>query len=359
MNMKKLFTLAMAVVMSVSILSGCGGKSNDAPAADNSGTSADGSQEPVTLVLGQLGDNTERDYMGVYCREFIRLVEERTDGAIKIDYYPNCELGSQQAMLDQMLTGTLDFCPLSSSMVASIYPSFEILVMPFAFQNAEEFRAAEANGAFDKLYEESANGPLKMLSTFTLSWEALSNTKREVRRPEDIKGMNVRVVSGGVYQDVYNAMGATTSNISFSELYTALQQGVIDAECNAISINVSKKFYEVAKYHSQLPALMDVNPLMMSEYTEQKVTAEQLDIIKQCAVDACELGDKTYVEIMDTCEQEFVDLGGHLVRGEDFTEEEIQAFRDVTAPVWDKYAEQLGEEVYGPYEAAREAAGLA
>lgn len=267
-------------------------------------------------------------------------------------------MGSEQSMLDQIVSGSLDFAPISSTVTASIYPDFSIYVMPFAFSNHEEFRAAQNAGAFSNLEAITSEGPVRLVSPMVISFRGLSNTKREIRHADDMKGLSFRVVAGEIYADAYNALGATTSTITFSELYTALQQGVIDGEDNPLLYVMQYKFYEQERFHTQLGMFMSVNPLIMSEKVLDKITPEQYEIIKQCAREAESYGDEEFNKIMDQAAEEYVAAGGKVVWFEDLTAEEVQSFKDATKPVWDKFAKQVAPETYKAYMEARKSVGL-
>lgn len=358
--MKRFLALALSLTLCIGLLAGCGGSasgSNSSDATSNNDT-AGGNDDPIVLTFGQLGDDSENDYMSKYTRHFMELVEEKTNGQITFDFYPNCQLGSEQSMMDQMISGTLDMAVLSSTIIGSIYPDYAMCVLPFAFSNTDEFRAAENAGAFDGLADVAADGPIKFISPMVIAFRGFSNTKHAVRCASDMKGLTCRVLSGEIYADMFNALGVNTSNITFSEIYSALQQGVIEAEDNPLNYVMQYKFYEQEIYHTMLGMTMGVNPLMISEKAMAKLTDEQYEIIVAAAKEAEIYGDTEYNKIMDQAGADYVAAGGSLLKMGDLTDEERQSFKDATADVWDKYAAQLTPAVYEQYMEARQTAGL-
>lgn len=352
--MKKMIALLMLLAL-VCGLTGCNGSE-----ATTSPTATDGQSElePVVLTFGQVGDGSDTDFMTKYAEPFMEMVTERTNGRITFDFYPNSQLGSETAMLDQLISGTLDFAPISSSVISTTYPDFAIYALPYAFDDVYQFFEADAAGAFDNLYQVTADQPVRFLGSYCAAYRGFANKVRPVRTASDIEGLRLRVMAGDIYADIFAALGATTNTIDFSELYTALQQNVIDGEDNVCNITVQKKFYEVEPYYTDLQMCMAVNPLLMSEKTLSKITEEEYQIILDAAKECTTAGADGYYQIQADAAEEYKSLGGNYIGRDELTDEEVQTFKDALQPVWEEYTAQISEETFAPYSAVRESMGL-
>lgn len=270
--MKKMMAMALALMMVMGITS-CGSSGNDTTAAptgtaapttaaaqsgeENSSTGnmistaygdlpADGPE--VNLVLAS--DAVENAIHSQAVMHMAEILENETQGKIKLTYYPNGQLGSDTEILNSCVTGDIDMDLMSGALAQSILPESCLFNIPFLNQ-ADDLEAiiktmtdSKFRTEYDACYERVG---LKLLVlSLGQSWEL--NTNKPVTSLEEIEGLKVRTVQGESYMAIWNALGANPTPLAYSELYTALQQGVVDGHDQMLSNILTVKFYEQAKY---------------------------------------------------------------------------------------------------------------
>lgn len=351
---KTIVALLLSMSMSLLALSGCGStETADSGSGAESGTSSDDS---IVLKLGSVGSGSEYDELGYACYPFIEAVEELSDGRITVEFYPNGQLGGEDAMLDQVMTGSLDFACLSGSVLTTIWPDFTVYTLPFAYESIDTFWEIDEAGAFDELENitRDSNKGAVWLGSFACTFRGFSNTERPIRTAADMQGLQTRVVTGEAFTDIFRALGCNTANVAYAELYSALQQGVVNSEDNGIVTDYDRKFYEIEGYHTQINMIPNVNSFIMSSDTIASLSDEDMDIILQ-AIDIAEESHHTAVnELIDKVAGMLEDEGVDVIMRSELTDEEMQTFYDATQPVWDKYAAAIDEDFYNNWMTVRE-----
>ncbi len=175
------------------------------------------------------------DPMTLHAVDWAKRVEQKTDGRIKITVFDSGKLGHERETVEQMQTGALECGILSNGILVNFAPVDGLYNLPYVFVNTKqclEFdktpEAVNLRGLFEK---ESG---LKMIGFFPEGFRNVMNSKRPVKSPADLKGMKIRVMENPIHVASLNAMGATATPISWNEVVTSLQTGVIDGFENSI-----------------------------------------------------------------------------------------------------------------------------
>ncbi|MDP9858255.1 TRAP transporter substrate-binding protein [Agrobacterium tumefaciens] len=224
----------------------------------------------------------------VAAAKFAELVSEKTSGRVTINVAGAETLGSDAAMLTSLRTGALDFTANSQGATSALVPELAALGLPFLFENAEKAIAllsgpvgSEFNARFDAV------------GVVPLDWwdngvRHLTNSKRKVAIPEDVAGLKIRTPADPMTIDIFQALGASTEQIAFGELYIALQQGVVDGQENPLANVESSKLYEVNKYISLTAHKWESTPFLMSKIAQGRVGSD-MEAIQTAAREAGEL----------------------------------------------------------------------
>lgn len=348
--MKKLISLVLSAALCVSLLAGCGGNgSQPAPSADKpDGQAADQSnyptaENPLTLKFGHISPDTSD--MHANAVSFKEAVEKETGGAIKIEIYPNGQLGSEETMLDSIFSGTMDMGIISANVAATTIPEFNAIVLPFFFDSFEQVGSViTSEDYYQKTKEIVESKGIHFLGIPLMAARGILNTKHSVRTPDDLKDLKIRVNTGSILADTFDAMGVTTSQLAFGEVYTALQQNVIDGLDNGIFASNMMKFTEVAKYFTNTMHYFQLSPLLVSDKVWQKISPEQQEQMRTAckAVEAI-LVDEANKSDSGAYKKAEEELGVEVIM---LTDDEFQAFRDLVQPVYDKYIPVIGEDYY-------------
>jgi tripartite ATP-independent transporter DctP family solute receptor len=235
---------------------------------------------PVTLRLAY-GDRSNwpsvekgPDPEHAFALIFKQLVEEQTNGTVKIQLFPNLQLGGHKQMVEMVQTGTVDIC-ISTGVMGGFYPKFEIIYMPYAFQSEEIAWWVFDNSKFWKnlMADMEKTTGFTFLGIGQNGVRHFTNSKREIRQPSDLKGLKFRVMQSPIYVKTVEAMGGNAVPIAWEELYTALQTGVVDGQENPISVIDLGKLHEVQKYltldgHTWSEDLMVMNTAKFNSFPE-------------------------------------------------------------------------------------------
>ncbi|MGI5966727.1 MAG: TRAP transporter substrate-binding protein, partial [Anaerotruncus rubiinfantis] len=174
----------------------------------------------------------------------------------------------------------------------------------------------------------------------------VSNTKREIRTVDDMKGLKIRTIGSPIIIDTFNSFGATATNVPWKEVYTALQQGLVDGEDSSVIANLDQKFIESNKFYTQLDTMFQNHLLVVSSELWNKLTPEQQQIFVEAGVKADEYGfECSRTDIKDSYERAAKEYPDFKITS-DLTPEEKQTFVDACRPVWDKYKPEVGEDLF-------------
>lgn len=241
-------------------------------------------QKKITL---RLADNQPDSYPTVLgCKEFARLVSERTDGRITIEVYPNAQLGDAKSAIEQVQFGGIDFTRTSISPLASFSPELDILQMPYLYRDADHYWNV-LNGEIGEHFLKSVekDGFLGLVYV-DAGARSFYNTKKPIYTVADMKGMKIRVQESALMVGMIKALGAIPTVIAYGDVYSALQTGVIDGAENNWPSYASSAHFEVARYfsideHTRVPEM-----IIASKITMEKLSPEDQAIIKQAARDS-------------------------------------------------------------------------
>jgi tripartite ATP-independent transporter DctP family solute receptor len=178
------------------------------------------------------------------------LVKQKSGGKMQIKVFANGVLGGDVQALSAVQGGTVDFTSMNSGILQTQVKEFAIFDFPFMFENGKEADVI-LDGAFGKKLGDllPAKG-LVNLAYWELGFRELTNSKRSLVKMEDISGLKVRVIQSPIYIETFNALGANSVPMPFTEVYTALEQKIIDGQENPYSVIETSKFAEVQKYLS-------------------------------------------------------------------------------------------------------------
>ena len=339
MKKKRWLAGILGVVMAIATMAGCSGTSNN---DDGNGGNQNNSASPVNLKLSYTTSDTS--VWRVVADEFARLVEEETDGRYTISIYANEQLGggNMEKATEMILDGTVDVDLRSITNYTNYEPKLYVVTMPWIFKNGNDSVDEYIfNGEGGDLIKElvEAKG-VKVLGLAENGFRQLTNNKQEVTSPEDLAFMKVRVPAISTWMDTFKTLGADPTAMSFSEVFTALQQGTIDGQENPTDPILSGKVYEVQKYLTRWNYAYDCLIFSMSEKAWGNLSEEDKAIFQDAATKAC----KAEVEASraaDAGNYEVFEKAG--VQITDLTEEQIAVFQDAVKPVYNSYKDQVTE----------------
>lgn len=246
--MKKFIALllSLAMVLSLCSLTACGKRGGEGD-TNKDGDTADAK---YTLTIGHVytEDSIEHKQMA----KIKELVEEKTNGACQVKIFANEQLGDEQNIAEQCVTGACDMGFSEGSVWATVTnkPEFAVFGLPFQYSNIDAAKEVTANLIRPELNKIADGTGLYVLGNVYSGFRHMLSVKSPIKTLDDLKGMKIRVPNATIYVDMFKDMGANPTTTAFSETYQALQQGVVEGcECDLANI-VQQNWMEVNNYMS-------------------------------------------------------------------------------------------------------------
>lgn len=306
-------------------LSGCGGD----------GTAGEGGDyQKVNLSMAVNGTDTQID--SLVANYFAQLVAERSGGNVVIDVFPNDTLagGNSTKGVEYIAVGGSDLGAYATSVLANLEPEISVATIPWSFtsyRQAREVIDSTGGAYYAKLLAPKG---ITYLGSFHNGFRQLTNSKRAVTKPEDLKGLKIRVPGSAVYMSVFNALGANPTAMSWSEVFTAIQQGTIDGQENGCSITKSAKMDEIQKYMTIWNYSYENDLFVANTKIWESLDENTRQLLQECASDACNWGRDRLEEDEETLIQGFRDAGMQV---DVLTEEQLAVFQAAISDVIEEF----------------------
>ncbi|WP_422444820.1 DctP family TRAP transporter solute-binding subunit [Thermoanaerobacterium sp. DL9XJH110] len=245
--MKKFIAVLLVSLIALSLLTACG-SSSTSKENNQSGTSQSAEEtKPVVIQIGY--ENNPGEPVDLACKEWKRLLEEKSNGSIKVELFPSSQLGSKNDLIDQMLAGSSVITLADGAFYADRgVPDFGITFGPYLFDSWEQCWKLVNSDWWKGQSTILERKGLKLLTANWIYGERHLLTKKPVKTVADLKGMKIRVPNNTIQIKGFEVLGATPTPMPLGEVYTALQQGTIDGLENPLPVLYNGKFHEVAKY---------------------------------------------------------------------------------------------------------------
>lgn len=281
----------------------------------------------------------EKDAFHVAAEKFKEIMEKNSNGEITVTIYPNAKLGDERTLLERMKMGIVDSAIITTGPIINFVPSYGVIDLPFLFRDPDHAYKVLDGSIGQKLLAEVESQGWKGLAFGERGFRNLTNSKRKVVTPEDIKGLKIRVMQNPVYVDSFRALGANAVPMAWTEVLTALQQGTVDGQENPLNVIVAFKLYEMQKYlsisrHAYAPAA-----ILMSMKMWQKLTPAQQALAKNAAQGAAEF-ERDWNNKMEAGWLKDLESKGMVVSNPD-----LKLFREAVKPVYDIYTPKYGKDV--------------
>ncbi|MFU8856197.1 MAG: TRAP transporter substrate-binding protein DctP [Deferrisomatales bacterium] len=302
-----------------------------------------------TLKLGHVAPPFHGQHQGLL--RFAEVVSEQTKGAYTVQVFPLGQLGGERSMAEQVQMGTLEVASITTAVLSNFVPQASALDLPFLWPDRRTAYAVLDDPAFqEKFFGYFPAKGLIAIGYTENEFRHLSNTKRPIRKPEDLTGLKLRLMEAPIFLDSFRQLGAVPVPMPFPEIYTALQQGVIDAQDNPHYTSILMKFPEVAKHvtltnHALTECVIVVNadywnrlpPDVQQVFrqaaretieTNRRVTAEQFEKLPNIEISIEEYNRKNDIQVVE------------------LTSEERAAFRQAMTPIYEKYRPIIGADFF-------------
>jgi tripartite ATP-independent transporter DctP family solute receptor len=285
----------------------------------------------------RVGDTVDRTNPEVASEVFfLQRLGELTGGRVRGNTYPSGVLGSHDRMNEQLRNGTLEFAKTSVANLEVYDKRMGIFALPYAFADRRSLYAAQDGGLGTELGGILAQHDLKLLCWFDSGERHLYNTVRPVHTPDDLRGLKVRIQQNEIMIDTFNTLGAQSTPLDTNQIYSALQQGVVQGAENSVTFYVQQHHNEVAKFFSYTRHFFSVDPLLASARWFRSQDASVQDAIMTAAHETQARERSLWLASDDRYR------GVAQQTGSTLNDTDVEAFRQAVRGVYAKHRARFG-----------------
>ena len=280
----------------------------------------------LNLSFAVNGTDTQIDtQVGQY---LATLVSQRSGGNITIDVFPNDTLAGGNATkgIEYVCAGSTDLAAYATSTLSAIDSKLNIATMPWTFTSYDQAKKVIDSTGGEYYAERLSQKGLTYLGAFHNGFRQLTNSKHPVTKPEDLKGLKIRIPGSKIYMTFWEAIGASPTAMSWSEVFTAIQQGTIDGQENGAPITKSAKMYEVQDYMTIWNYAYDCDLIICNSKVWNNLDEATRALLQECITESCDWGRYKIEKEEEDIINEFIKGGMQVDR---LTEEQLVPFQEL------------------------------
>ena len=319
--MKKLLLVIFVTSLILAVLTGCerGGRQREDGIFVIRGAVANPPPHPKVYGMQKLSD----------------LLYERSGGRIRLDVFHSGQLGSERDLIEGLQLNTIHFAFVTSAPLSGFTNAYNVFDLPFLFENVEEARQFMDSQYGVRILASLENDGIIGLGFGENGFRHITNSRRPIVTPEDLRGIRIRTMENPIHMESFRIMGADPTPMAFGELFTALQQGAIDAQENPYVVIASSRFYEAQPFLSVTGHVYSPVPLLMSRTFYDSLPTDLQQIVREVGLEASfyqrSVIDRQSATLLDY----FQDIGIQI----NFVD--IAPFVAATRPVYDRFIGNL------------------
>ncbi|HIX37725.1 MAG TPA: TRAP transporter substrate-binding protein DctP [Candidatus Blautia pullistercoris] len=325
--MKKFAAMALAATMVLG-LAGCGSsgsaQTSDAATAEN----------PLVLTLAH--GLSESHTVHIAMTEFAEKVEEGTDGRIRVEIYPNGQLGSENENMEQLMAGVISMTKVSAPGLATYNEAYHTFGLPYIFDDTEDFYHKMDSQEMRDFFLSTEEDGFVTITYYTSGARSFYTKDTPIRTPDDLKGLKIRVQDMQSQTDMLEALGGTPVAMAYGDVYTSLQTGIIDGTENNETALTTGKHGEICKVFSMDQHAMIPDVLVMGADVWNRIAPEDQQVILEAAYASTDSHKVAWDEAIQEAVQE-----AETEMGVTFIEDvDKEAFREATADMIQEYCDR-------------------
>jgi tripartite ATP-independent transporter DctP family solute receptor len=297
-------------------------------------------QQPIVIKLGNV--QATADIVQTGLKKFADLAAERTKGQIQVQIFPASQLGTEQELLEGVQLGTVHMFEGSTGSVGRFLPDLEAFAAPYIWRDVDHMMKVVRGPIGQELAERLVKA--KGMRVLDFGWlfgnRYLTTKNKAIYKPEDLKGMKIRVQPTAIYLETIKAMGANPTTMDFKEVYLGLQSGVIDGQENPPFVIYNNKFFEVQKYLMLTAHITQNQAVVINDKFYQGLSPEFRKVLTEAAIEAGNFQNDLVLK------SEKADLDRLKEKGMIIVQPDVKAFREATKDVWKKVSEKWEPGLY-------------
>src|SRR5258708_3209876 len=294
--------------------------------------------QTMTLKLGHALPGGDHPYQ-LGAQKFAELVLAKTGGRVKVDIFHSAQLGGERDMVEGLKIGTLDLVVTASPIAGAIANDRKVFLLdiPYVFKDYDALTRVLEGDIGKEMTKNWPQHGFRSIGYFIAGFHQLPNSKRPITRPDDLKGMKIRAIQSKSSILIIEERDATPVPMAFPEVYTGIQQGVVDGFANSMTTLYTAKYYEVAPYISITTHLVGMLNLVMSEALYQKLSPADRKTFDDAGIEAARFQRNLYKD----GDQKFLELLKEKAKVN--TNVDVAAFRRQVAAFVPKFVELVNE----------------
>jgi tripartite ATP-independent transporter DctP family solute receptor len=294
------------------------------------GSAAEGKAGAVTTLKFSAINNAKHPAVRAINEKFKVLVEEKSKGTIKVEVFDNGQLGGERDVIEHLQLGTVQMAYVSP-VLGNVEPKINILDLPYLFKDYAHLDKVLDGPLGQEILKDLPGKKLRGFAFMENGFRQITNGKKEINSPEDLKGLKIRVPEAPISIANLEALGANVVTMSFNELYSALQQQVVDGQENAYPTISSSKLYEVQKYVAETNHMWGAYIIVGSEKWFSSLSDDQKKIVQEAAIEASKYQRQLFREEQEKNKQNLIDKGMKV------TTPDLEPFRALSSPVYEGF----------------------
>jgi tripartite ATP-independent transporter DctP family solute receptor len=307
--------------------------------------------QPIELKLGFVTAATETDPYNITATKLAELMASYSKGKYKVNLFPSGQLGNEREMIKNLTMGVMDLGVITNAPVGAFDNAFMVLDLPFIFPSEDVAHKVLDGESGKMLLKRLDKMQIKGLAFSEGGFRHMINNTRPINTPEDTKGIKFRVMQTPIYIGLFQSIGSNAVPMPWGEVFTAVQQKVIDGLEIPITVIHANKFYEVTKYLSLTNHTYSPLIIMCSEQRWNKLSGEEQKMLQKAAQEAADFERAAMKKIIgDTLTN---------LKKEGMTVNEVankKPFQEAVKPMYKEFEGQIGKDVLDSVIKSRDAA---
>jgi TRAP-type transport system periplasmic protein len=339
MRKSKLSFMLIVSAILMLVIAGCSSKSSGGESGKSAG-------KKMNLKMSVTISDSSTWYMAA--EQFANEVKDKTNDRINIKVYPNEQLsgGDSGKAVESLSKGTIDFTYNSTIIYSILNDKLGVLSAPFLFKDLNDVDAKLAGEGGEAIKQIIRDFGVEPLGFGQNGFRQVTNSVKEIKSPEDIEDLKIRIPGIKMYTDLWTMYGANPTTMTMSEVFTALQQGTVDGQENPIDVIYSSKLQEVQKHvtmwnYSYDPLILGMNKKLFDSLSDEdkKIIQTAADNANQYQIKLAREKEAEQIKELEAAGMKFYTP----------TEEEKASFKEVVQPIYDNYKKVWGEDLLNQF----------
>lgn len=335
--MKKIFAISLISIMALS-LAACGGDTSTNEPSGDAGTDSTTTTPEYTISVSLTTSDDSACNEAIYY--MADLVQERSGGRVVLDVYPNGTMANDIGSVEGVQMGNIGMTLVSSANYTQFDPNQAVFDLPFLFPTKEDAYEFFESDLAAELAASLSDYGFHCFGYMDYGYRLLTNDVREITSMADLEGLKIRTMSSTYQVQTWECLNTVPTVISFSELFTALQQHTVDGQENPWGNIISQKFYEVQQYATDTHHILTVCPLVISRDIYESMPEDLQTILDECAAETL-IAARDMVTAEEDAAVEVATEAGMIITPA--SDEMIAEMREACQPVYDSMEQEVGE----------------